>query len=97
MSILDKEWERIQERAFTKWVNSHLKRRGLMVEDISKDLSDGVKLINLYEAISEESLGKYYKEPKMKFHQIANLNTVVDKINGFVSSAGIKVQFSAGK
>lgn len=94
MSILDKEWENTQERAFTRWINSHLKKRDMEVQDLSKDLQDGVKLINLYEVISEESLGKYYPEPKLKFHQIANLNIVVREINEFVSSAGIRVQFS---
>lgn len=96
MSILDKEWENTQERAFTRWINSHLKKRDMEVQDLSTDLQDGVKLINLYEVISEESLGKYYPEPKLKFHQIANLNIVVREINEFVSSAGIRVQFSVG-
>lgn len=90
-----KEWERIQQRTFTKWVNSHLRKRSMQVEDLIQDLESGVPLINLYEIISDEKLGKFYTDPKSKFHKIANLGTVLTKINSFVDSVGIKVQFSA--
>jgi Ca2+-binding EF-hand superfamily protein len=90
-----KEWERIQERAFTKWVNSHLRKREMKVDSLIDDMENGVALINLYEIISDESLGKYYPDPKSKFHKIANLGTVLRKINSFVNSVGIKVEFSA--
>jgi len=90
-----KEWERIQQRTFTKWVNAHLRKRGLQVEDLVSDLESGVPLINLYEIISDEKLGKFYSDPKSKFHKIANLGTVLSKVNSFVESVGIKVQFSA--
>jgi len=92
---MDKEWERIQQRVFTNWVNSHLRKRNLKVENLVTDLETGVSLIHLYEIISDETLGKFYPNPVSKFHKIANLSTVVDKINSFVSSVGIKVQFSA--
>jgi len=90
-----KEWERIQERTFTKWVNSHLRKRDLKVDSLINDLESGVPLINLYEIISDEALGKYYSDPKSKFHKIANLGSVLQKINSFVHSVGIKVEFSA--
>jgi len=92
---MDKEWERIQQRVFTNWVNSHLRKRNLKVENLLTDLETGVLLIHLYEIISDENLGKFYPQPVSKFHKIANLSVVVDKINSFVSSVGIKVQFSA--
>lgn len=92
---MDKEWERIQQRVFTNWVNSHLRKRSLKCENLITDLETGVLLIHLYEIISDESLGKFYPAPVSKFHKIANLSSVVDKINSFVSSVGIKVQFSA--
>lgn len=89
------EWERIQMRAFTKWVNSHLRKRSIQVEDIIEEFETGVPLIHLYEVISDESLGQFYANPRMKFHKIANLNLVVDKVNSFIGSVGIRLQFSA--
>ena len=53
----------MQKKTFTAWVNSHLKREGMEVEDLSKDFGDGVKLIKLIEVISEEPLGKYKLKP----------------------------------
>lgn len=44
----------MQLKTFTTWVNLHLKRESLMVEDLSKDFADGIKLIKLVEVISEE-------------------------------------------
>ena len=89
------EWERIQMRAFTKWVNSHLRKRSIQVEDIIEEFETGVPLIHLYEVISDETLGQFYANPRMKFHKIANLNLVVDKVNSFIGSVGIRLQFSA--
>lgn len=90
-----KAWENVQQRVFTKWVNSHLRKRGMDIKDLVEDLKNGVKLIHLYETISDEKLGKFYPDPKSKFHGIANLNTVLAKVNSFVSSVGIKVQYGA--
>jgi len=87
------QWEIIQQKAFTRWVNAHLRKRGREIKDIIEDLKDGVQLINLYEIISEEQLGKYYPTPQSKFHKIANLNLILNKINSFVASVGIRVQF----
>jgi len=95
MSLLEKSWEDKQKRVFTKWVNYHLGKRGLAIDQIETGFHDGVNLINLYEQISGEKLGKYTKDPKMRVHKIANLNAVLPVINAFVGSVGIKTQYSA--
>eukprot|EP00689_Sawyeria_marylandensis_P002703 EC824387.1.p1 GENE.EC824387.1~~EC824387.1.p1 ORF type:complete len:206 (+),score=38.07 EC824387.1:41-658(+) len=92
---MNREWENIQQRTFTRWTNAQLKKRGLKVDDLLQDLKDGVKLCHLYEVISDEKLKQFYAAPKMKFHMIANLGVVLEKINSFVESVGIKVKFSA--
>jgi actinin alpha len=76
-------------------VNAHLRKRGLQVESLINDLETGVPLIHLYEIISDDVLGKFYADPKSKFHKIANLGLVLSKINSFVHSVGIKVEFSS--
>lgn len=54
---LQDERESIQKKTFTKWINSHLDKVGLHVNDIYKDLSDGRALIRLLEILSGEDLG----------------------------------------
>lgn len=95
--VSDSNWEETQTRAFTKWVNSHLKKReGIaLVENLINDVQTGVPIFVLYEIISGEKLGKMYNNPESKFHKIANLNIVIDRINQVVETMGIKLQFSA--
>jgi hypothetical protein len=40
-------------------MNAHLGKRGIKIEDVATELSDGVKLIQFFEIISNEALGKY--------------------------------------
>jgi len=35
-------WVNVQEKTFSKWLNSKLKARDLVINDLVKDLSDGV-------------------------------------------------------
>lgn len=96
MNQAPKDWELVQQRVFTKWVNSHLRKRSLAIQDLIQDLKNGVMLINLFEIIAvEEKLAKWYAKPVSKFHAIANLNIVLDRINSFVAQVGIKVQFGS--
>jgi len=90
----EKEWEEIQTRTFTRWVNAHLKKRSMKIESLLKDLGDGIALINLYEIISDENLGKYNPNPKGKIAEIQNLKIVLTEINKFIGSVGIKLQYS---
>lgn len=66
------EWERIQTKTFTKWVNSHLAKKGSKIENLLTDLTDGVKLIELLEVIADEKFPKYEKQPKMRIHKVEN-------------------------
>lgn len=93
--LSETNWEETQTRAFTKWMNSHLKKRNMKVEDLITEIGTGVPLFVLYQEISGEKLGKMYENPQSKFHKIANLNMVIDRINQVVESMGIKLQFSA--
>uniref|UniRef100_A0A7S1PH63 Calponin-homology (CH) domain-containing protein n=1 Tax=Percolomonas cosmopolitus TaxID=63605 RepID=A0A7S1PH63_9EUKA len=80
---------------FTKWVNLHLKKRDMQVESIFTDFRDGVKLINLYEQISGFSFDKYNKNPRIKVQSVENLRQVLLKIQEFMESAGLKLQYGA--
>jgi len=36
-------WINVQEKTFSKWLNSKIKVRNLFINDLVKDLSDGVR------------------------------------------------------
>jgi actinin alpha len=64
----------IQQKTFTGWVNSHIRKRNLVVKDITKDFQDGLKLIALLEIISDDVFTyKYDKKPKMRIQQVGNV------------------------
>jgi len=86
-SDLVQQWEKIQIKTFTKWTNSHLVKRGLKIDSLTEDLKTGVALANLLEVISEESLGKFDKNPKMRIQQVEN----VGKSLKFISEHGVKL------
>ncbi|RYO85149.1 hypothetical protein DL766_007340 [Monosporascus sp. MC13-8B] len=84
---MDDEWINVQEKTFTKWLNTKIAQRKLMVKDLVKDLSDGVILIHLLECLSQESLGRYAAKPKLRVQKFENANTALD----FVKSRGIRM------
>jgi len=57
------------------------------VNDLQKDLKDGVLLINLLEIISGKSLGKYNKNPRVPTQKYENTHIAIE----FVKSEGIKI------
>ncbi|KAN0004181.1 hypothetical protein ACTFIZ_010319 [Dictyostelium cf. discoideum] len=73
---LNKEWEKVQEMAFTSWVNSVLEKRGCdKISDVSTDLSDGVKLIYFLESVSGKKFPKKFDlEPKTRIMRVQNLH-----------------------
>ena len=64
-------------------------------QDLTTDFGDGIKLIKLVENISEETLGKYHKNPTSRIQKIENINLPIKYINSFVASIGIKNTYSA--
>eukprot|EP01114_Cavostelium_apophysatum_P013515 TRINITY_DN328_c0_g1_i1.p1 TRINITY_DN328_c0_g1~~TRINITY_DN328_c0_g1_i1.p1 ORF type:complete len:439 (-),score=191.01 TRINITY_DN328_c0_g1_i1:119-1435(-) len=71
----ERGWEKVQIKAFTSWLNGFLKERGLEIHDISKDLSDGVLLINFLELLSQKKIGqKYDQKPDSRIKMIQNLH-----------------------
>jgi Ca2+-binding EF-hand superfamily protein len=81
------QWEKIQVKTFTNWTNSHLVKRGLKIASLTDDLRNGVNLANLLEIISEENLGKFEKNPKMRIQQIEN----VGKCLKFIADHQVKL------
>jgi hypothetical protein len=76
-------WVTVQKKTFTRWVNMHLKKRQLSVEDLFVDTRDGVAWCNLLEIIGGESIkavtgNKFNKKPKFEIHMGENGNRVLE-------------------
>ncbi|KAH6627733.1 calponin homology domain-containing protein [Chaetomium tenue] len=80
-------WITVQQKTFTKWLNTKVEARGLEVKDLVQDLSDGVMLIHLLECLSSESLGRYAAKPKLRVQRFENANRALD----FIKSRGIQM------
>ena len=65
----------------------HLAKRGSGIENIQSDFGNGIKLVQLLEAIGGESLGKINNNPKMKIHKIENINVALK----YVATKGVKL------
>ncbi|KAL9940380.1 hypothetical protein V8E36_001085 [Tilletia maclaganii] len=82
----DREWEEIQAKTFTKWLNTKLESRRIApMSSLATDLSDGVKLLQLMEIMGDVSLGKYYKTPRMRVQMAENVNKALE----FIKSRGV--------
>ncbi|RDW73485.1 hypothetical protein BP6252_07392 [Coleophoma cylindrospora] len=81
------KWITVQQKTFTKWLNTKIEPRELVVVDLVKDLSDGVILIHLLECLSDVSLGRYAAKPKLRVQRFENANLSLD----FIRSRGIQM------
>lgn len=85
---MDKEWEAIQQKTFTKWINNQLTLKDYpLVDDLFKGLSDGTALIHLLEALTDAPIGKYNPYPKFRLQRIENLNKALK----FIRERGISL------
>lgn len=84
---MESSWITVQQKTFTKWLNSKIKARDVAVNDLVKDLSDGVLLIHLLEILGNESLGRYASQPKLRVQRFENVNKALD----FIRSRGIQM------
>eukprot|EP01116_Phalansterium_solitarium_P007034 TRINITY_DN194_c0_g1_i4.p1 TRINITY_DN194_c0_g1~~TRINITY_DN194_c0_g1_i4.p1 ORF type:complete len:632 (+),score=275.46 TRINITY_DN194_c0_g1_i4:110-2005(+) len=81
-------YERIQAKTFTNWINMHLsKKHGQALESFENGLRDGVKLIHLLEVISGDTFGKYVAKPTMRIQQVEN----VGKALKFIEAHDVKL------
>jgi filamin len=85
---IDREVE-VQKRTFGRWMNYHLTKREIKVNDLFVDLLDGLVLINLMEVLTgRPSPRKFHPKPvKMHIHQLENIDIALK----FVSMQAIKL------
>jgi len=79
-------WQVVQQKTFTRWVNTYLTNRMMKVENLITDLEDGKCLHALLEIISSKSI-KINNNPKMRVQKMENLNACLE----FLKREGIKL------
>ncbi|KAI0696415.1 actinin-like protein [Cytidiella melzeri] len=88
MESLETRSRDVQERTFCKWLNTKLESNGYpTMTSLVKDLSDGVRLIQLMEIMGDTSLGRYNKNPRMRVQKAENVNKALE----FITSRGVKL------
>ncbi|KAJ2923764.1 hypothetical protein H1R20_g13333, partial [Candolleomyces eurysporus] len=85
---LEIQTRNMQERTFCKWLNTKLEANGYPpMTSLVKDLSDGVRLIQLMEIMGDTSLGRYNKNPRMRVQKAENATKALE----FITSRGVKL------
>ncbi|KAL6061848.1 Calponiny domain-containing protein [Balamuthia mandrillaris] len=87
LPVVDRTWVDVQKKTFTRWCNQFLAERRLKVEDLQKDLGDGLNLVNLLEIISSKSLGRFNKKPTTRYHYLENNSCALN----FIKSEGLQL------
>ncbi|KAG7498110.1 filamin-C-like isoform X3 [Solea senegalensis] len=75
----DAPWKKIQQNTFTRWCNEHLKVLNKRINDLQKDLSDGLKLIGLLEVLSQKKMyRKYHNRPNFRQMKLENVSVALE-------------------
>jgi len=98
--VKEKGWETVQIKAFTSWLNGYLAKRDMQITDISRDMADGIKLINFLELLSDQKLKqKYTEHPPSRIEKIQNLHialTFLEKDIGIKTAGASAEDFADG-
>ncbi|GFR82099.1 filamin-C [Elysia marginata] len=81
------EWLQIQRNTFTNWVNENLRTRGIVIDDVRTDLSDGVTLVALVEALIKEKVPGAVPRPSNQYQKLQNITVALDAL----SKDGVKL------
>ncbi|XP_071806198.1 dixin-like isoform X3 [Asterias amurensis] len=84
-----------QLQAYVAWVNSQLKKRQgcRMVEDLRRDMQDGVPLVHLVEIVSGETLARVDYSPQTTTAMREN----VERVLQFMASKRIRMHHTSAK
>ena len=92
---VNKEWITLQINVFSRWVDNQLKGHSdLQIENITKDLSNGVALVELAKALTHKDAPRYWVEsPKMNVQKVQNCDLAIDMF----SKDGVQLVGISGK
>jgi hypothetical protein len=80
----DDRWIQIQKNTFTNWINEQLKSEPEKVLDLKQDLTSGVVLIKLVNALQKQNTRvvtrKFYKSPQNQHQCLENISFALNAI-----------------
>lgn len=80
-------------------LNTKLETRSIApMTSLTRDLSDGVRLVELMEIMGDTSLGRFYRSPRMRVQMAENVNLALDFIRArgvVLTNVGAEGQSSA--
>ena len=84
--VKEVETGRLHAKTFGAWANSYLRQRGLRINDLTTDLSDGVLLIQLIELVSGTACPeKYHAKPTLEIQKVENVLIATRFINQYAN------------
>ncbi|KAG7270236.1 hypothetical protein CRUP_013953 [Coryphaenoides rupestris] len=85
----DAPWKKIQQNTFTRWCNEHLKAVNKpLLCDLQADLSDGLRLLALLEALSQRRMPrKHHPRPAFRQMKLENVSVALE----FLEQENIKL------
>ncbi|XP_076681202.1 filamin-A-like isoform X2 [Andrena cerasifolii] len=83
----DQQWKLLQQNTFTRWASEKLKAAGKQIADLGCDLSDGLRLIDLIEVLSQKQLPKHNKKPIFRSQKLENVSVALK----FLDDEGIRI------
>lgn len=86
----EEAWVAIQKKTFTKWLNNHMRKKGYdAFEDVYTEFDDGIRLMQVVNALYDLAIPKHNKNPKMRPQKADNLQQAFN----MVEQAQIKTNF----
>jgi len=81
-------WVRVQRKTFTRWCNNFLIQRNIAMENLEKDIADGIALHSLLEILSGERIDPQpRKNPRIKLQKVENINIGLQ----YIKNKGVKL------
>jgi len=87
---VEEAWVSVQKKTFTKWMNSHLRKKGFpAIEQAEEEFETGINLMNLINSLYGIEIPKHNKAPKMRPHKLDNISLALN----MVEQAQVKTNF----
>jgi hypothetical protein len=80
---INDKWILIQKNTFTNWINEQIKSENEKINDIKRDLADGVKLIKLVNALQQPNSKvskRFFKKPINQHQSLENMTLALNAI-----------------
>lgn len=80
--LKEKKWETVQIKGLSAWMNTYLAKANLEpIRALPDDITDGVRLLQFLELLTEKSAGPFKKDPTNRIQKIENCSKAIKFIS----------------